>query len=97
MIVGPACAASLSVCIQFPWSTFSNCGFHELCVAMDDVDSKINRKFPILDDFLAFMRCKIRVSPRDTLLNVVKSFYNAEDIVKSRDLLFRRLPDSDER
>ena len=64
---------------------------------MDDGDGKVNSKFPNFDDMLAFIWCKMKVCPCDTLLNVVKSFYKACDIVKSRDLLFRRLPDSPER
>ena len=36
----------------------------------------------------------MNVSPRDTLLGVLKAFYMAHDIVKARDLLFRKLPGS---
>ena len=59
-----------------------------------DEDGKINGKFPIFDDLLAFLWSKMNVSPRDTLLNVLKTFYKPDDIAKSRDLLFRKLPDS---
>lgn len=65
--------------------------------SMGDSDGKINGKFPIFDDMLTFIWCKMRMSPCDTLIDVVKSFYKAGDIVKSRDLLFRKLPDNSER
>ena len=40
-----------------------------------------------------FFWIKMSVSPRDTLLDVLKAFYKANDIVKARDLLFCKLPD----
>ena len=59
-----------------------------------DEDGKINGKFPIFDYLLAFLWSEMKVSPRDTLLNVSKTFYKPDDIAKSRDLLFRKLPNS---
>ena len=64
---------------------------------MVDDEGITNGKFPIFDDMLAFIWCKMKISPCDTLLNVVKSYYKAADVVKSRDLLFSKLPDSSER
>ena len=59
-----------------------------------DKDGKIKGKFPVFNDLLAFLWSKMNVSPRDTLLNVLKTFYKDDDIVKARDLLFRTLPDT---
>ena len=59
-----------------------------------DEDGKIKGKFPVFNDLLAFLWTKMNVSPRDTLLDALKTFYKADDIVKARDLLFRKLPDS---
>ena len=64
---------------------------------MEERDDKVNGKFPIFDDMLAFMRCKYKICPCDTLLNVIIMLYKEPDIAKSRNLLFRRNPDSPER
>ena len=64
---------------------------------MEKGDGEANGKITIFDDMLAFMWCKIEICPCGTLLNVVKTFYKAPDIAKSRNLLFRRIPDSSER
>ena len=60
---------------------------------MSQEDGKINGKFPIFDDLLAFMWCKLNVCPCDTLLNAVKSFYKVCDITKAGDTFDRRVPD----
>ena len=64
-----------------------------LLAIMSDEDGKVNGKFPIFDDLLAFMWCKINVCPCETLLNTVKSFYKVCDITKARDTFDRRVPD----
>ena len=63
----------------------------------DNEDGKLNGKFPIFDDLLAFLWSKMNVAPKDTLLDVLKSFYKSDDIAKSRDLLFSKLPDNSTR
>ena len=60
-----------------------------------DIDGKINGKYPIFDDALAFLWCKMDTCTKDTLLSVMKTFYNHSDIVKSRDLLFSRVPENE--
>ena len=62
-----------------------------------DEDGKVDGKVPIYDDLLAFLWCKMNTCPCETLINVVKSFYKHTDVVKARDLFFRRVPDSAER
>ena len=54
-------------------------------------DGKIDGKFPIFDNVLAFIWCKMNICPRDTLLAVVQKFYKHEDILRARDLLFTRV------
>ena len=61
-------------------------------VIMSEEDGKINGKFPIFDDFLAFMLCNLNVCPCETLLNAVKSYYKVSDITKARDIFDRRVP-----
>ena len=70
---------------------------YALIAVMGDEDGKIEGKYPIFDDLLAFIWCKMRVTPCDTLMGVVETFYKAADVVKSRDLLFRKVPDNSER
>ena len=60
-------------------------------------DGKIDGKFPIFDDILAFIWFKKDICPRDTLLSTVKLFYKATDIAKSRDVLYHRVPESNGR
>ena len=64
---------------------------------VDDADGKIRGKFSIFDDMLAFLWCKMNVAPKDTLLDVLKSFYKSEEIAKSRDLFFSKVPDNSSR
>ena len=63
----------------------------------DDEEGKLNGKFPIFDDLLAFLWSEMNVAPKDTLLDVLKSFYKSDDIAKSRDLLFSKVPDNSSR
>ena len=62
-----------------------------------EADGKIDGKFPIFDDILAFIYFKMDICPRDTLLSTVKLFYKANDIAKSRDILYHRVPESNGR
>lgn len=54
-------------------------------------------KFPIFDDILTFIWCKMKICPYDTLSDTVKSFYKSADICKARDLLFQKIPDDSAR
>ena len=56
-------------------------------------DFKVDSYFPLFNDLLAFLWSKTNESPRDTLLNVMKAFYKADDIIKAEDLFFGKLPD----
>ena len=58
---------------------------------MADDDGKINGKFPVFNDLLAFMWCKMNIVPRDTLLNTMKSFYRYEELVSARDLFSSKM------
>lgn len=57
------------------------------------MDGDEDEKFPISKDLLALLWSKINVSPTDTLLSVLKTFYKADVIAKARHLFFRILPD----
>ena len=59
---------------------------------MVDDPGKVNGKYPIFDNVLAFIFCKISYCPRDTLLSIVQKFYKLETIVKARDVLFEKIP-----
>ena len=50
---------------------------------------------PLLDDLIAFLWCKMQICPRDTLLNVIREFYEPSVIVQSRDKLFAHIPEPD--
>ena len=50
-----------------------------------EADGKVNGKYPIYNDLLCFLWCKMKFSPRDILLNVIKQYYKAEQVVKARD------------
>ena len=54
-------------------------------------DGKIGGKFPIFDNILAFLWCKMNTCPKDILLSVVQKFYTLEDVVKARETLFMRV------
>ena len=62
-----------------------------------DEDGRINGKLPVFNDLLAFVWNKMEVAPRDTLLNVVKSFYKQEEVFKARDVLFSSIPETGKR
>ena len=62
-----------------------------------DEEGKINGKYPVFSDVLAFLWCKMKMCPRDTLLYVIKSFYNRESIVAARDLLYNHVPEGEVR
>ena len=53
---------------------------------MADDEGKINGKFPIFNDALAFLYCKMDVVPKDTLIATIKNFYVPEDLIIARDL-----------
>ena len=55
-------------------------------------EGKINGKYPIFNDILTFLWCKMKQCPRDTLLQIAKSFYKRDEIVESRDLLYENVP-----
>ena len=58
-------------------------------------DGKINGKYPIFNDILTFLWCKMKLCPRDNLLQIAKSFYKREEIVTARDLLYEKYPSTD--
>ena len=60
-------------------------------------DGKVNGKYPIFSDILAFLWCKMKLCPRETLLHVTKSFYKRDEIVMARDLLYSKFPDGGNR
>ena len=62
-----------------------------------NLDGKYDGKYPIFSDILSFMWFKMRLCPRDTLLDVIKNFYKETDIIKSRDLLYKTVPDNEVR
>ena len=53
---------------------------------MDSEDGKINGRYPIFNNALAFMWCKIDVSPKDTLISAMKDFYSQDDLKIARDI-----------
>ena len=59
---------------------------------MVEGDGKVNGKFPIYDDLLACIWCKMKICPKDTLLGAMKNFYKLGSITASRDMLFERVP-----
>ena len=62
-----------------------------------DANGKINGKTPIFNDVSSFLWCKMNVCPRDTILNVVKKFYNSEEISSARDVLYNSVPENQKR
>ena len=61
-----------------------------------DEDGRVDGKIPIFSDVLAFLWNKMKCCTRDQLLNVLDEHFKAEDIITSRDILYRKL-DSDKR
>ena len=58
-------------------------------------EGKINGKYPTFNDILAFMWHKMKICPRDSLLNnIMKNFYKEADIAKARDTLFDMIPEN---
>ena len=46
----------------------------------------------IFSDILTFMWCKMKLCPRDTLLQVTKAFYKRDEVIEARDLLYEKYP-----
>ena len=59
---------------------------------MAEEDGKVNGKYPIFNDLLCFLACKIKLCPKDTLINVIAQYYKADDVMKARDVLFAAVP-----
>ena len=55
-------------------------------------EGKINGKYPIFNDILTFLWCKMKLCPRDNLLHVTKVFYKRDDIISARDVLYEKFP-----
>ena len=53
--------------------------------------------FPVFNDVLTFLWCKMKLCPRDTLIQVTKSFYKREEVVVARDLLYDMFPGNENR
>ena len=62
-----------------------------------DEEGEVDGKFPKNDNLLAFLGRKINTCPCENLTNAIKSFDKHTDVVKARDLLYRRVSDSAER
>ena len=60
------------------------------------VDGKINGKYPIFNDLLAFMWCKLKLCARDVLISTMKQYYKSEDIMKARDVADEEFPAPEE-
>ena len=58
----------------------------------DHVDGKISGKFPVFNDLLCFMWCKLQLCAKDVLLNIMKQFYKSDEIMKARDRLYEEYP-----
>ena len=57
---------------------------------MADDPGKVNGEYPVFDNVLAFIFCKMNYCPRDNLVLVVQKFYKLETIVKAREVLFEK-------
>ena len=55
-------------------------------------EGRVNGKYPIFNDILTFLWCKMKLCPRDTLLHATKSFYKREEVITARDLLYEKYP-----
>ena len=56
------------------------------------VNGKINDKYPIFNDLICFMWCKMKLCAKDVLLIILKQFYKSEEIMKARDLVYEEFP-----
>ena len=63
--------------------------------ATSSEDGKVDGKYPIFNDILTFLWCKMKMCPRDNLLYITKTFYKREDIITARDLLYEKCPTTD--
>ena len=59
-------------------------------------DGKINDKFPIFNDLLCFLWCKIKLCAKDVLINVMKQYYRSEEIMKARDIVYDEFPPNED-
>ena len=55
-------------------------------------NGKVNDKYPIFNDLICFMWCKMKLCAKDVLLNILKQFYKSEEIMKARDVLYEEFP-----
>ena len=60
------------------------------------IDGKIRGKYPVFNDLLAFMWCKIKLCARDVLISTMKQFYKSDEIMKARDFAYEEFPAGDE-
>ena len=56
----------------------------------EDEDGKIDGKFPVFNDVLAFMFCKMDVSPKNTLIEAMANFYSIDELKAARDLFSKK-------
>ena len=56
------------------------------------VEGKINNKYPIFNDLLTFMWCKMKLCAKDVLINILKQYYQSAEIMKARDVAYEEFP-----
>ena len=54
---------------------------------MDEGESKINERYPVFNDALAFLWCKMDIAPKDTLIGAMKDFYSLHELKIVSDIL----------
>ena len=62
---------------------------------MTGEEGKVNGKYPIFNDLLCFLWCKLKLCPKDVLVTVIPQYYKADDVMKARDVLFAAVPPAD--
>ena len=62
--------------------------------AMGD-DGKVDGKYPTFNDLLTFLWCKMKLCPRDTLLQVTKAFYKRDEVIAAKDVLYEKYHGAD--
>ena len=56
------------------------------------IEGKINNKYPIFNDLLTFMWCKMKLCAKDVLINILKQYYQSSEIMKARDVMYQEFP-----
>ena len=53
---------------------------------MDEGESKINGRYPVFNDALAFLWCKMDIAPKDTLIGAMKDSYSLQELKIAREI-----------